>query len=134
AAMILSLAIFLAERDEEDEIEESHFLMALLQEGESVPVRALTDLGVEINLWLQRLMMEESDGDLQDIQDENDNPFNFEEIDRAFSQYEDSGEHEIGSDEHRLPTPLLDKYGRDLTEQAREGRIHAALSRDREIR
>src|SRR5690606_13101624 len=34
----------------------------------------------------------------------------------------------------RMPTPLLDKYGRDLTAQARQGRIGPALARDREIR
>lgn len=135
AAMILSLAIFLAERDEEDEITDAHFLMALLQEGESVPVRILIDMGFDINLWLQRLIMEDSQDGFPVMADADDSPFNFDEIDRAFSQYEDSDERVLSSsDERRLPTPLLDKYGRDLTVQAREGRIHAAISREREIR
>ena len=34
----------------------------------------------------------------------------------------------------RMPTPLLDKYGRDLTEQARQGKIGPAVGREREIR
>ena len=33
-----------------------------------------------------------------------------------------------------MPTPLLDKYGRDLTEQARQGKIGPAIGREREIR
>src|SRR5690606_12600700 len=36
--------------------------------------------------------------------------------------------------DNRMPTPLLDKYGRDLTEQARQDKIGPALAREREIR
>lgn len=134
AAMILSLAIFLAERDEEDEINENHFMMALLQEGESVPVRVLMDMGFDINLWLQRLIMEESGDDFPEmIEPQGSLPF--DEIDRAFERGPRRLENEIASDsDHHLPTPLLDKYGRDLTQQAREGKIHPAISRDHEIR
>src|SRR5215207_7682157 len=35
-AMVLSLAIFLAEQDNQDQVQEEHMLMALLQEGEGV--------------------------------------------------------------------------------------------------
>ncbi len=138
AAMILSLAIFLAERDEQDEISESHFMMALLQEGESVPVRVLVDLGFDINLWLQRLIMEESEEGFPSVIEPR-TPFEFEEIDQAFSHRQqrdlsDSFADMNGDNDHQLPTPLLDKYGRDLTRQAQDGKIHAAISRDREIR
>src|SRR5690348_15845454 len=34
----------------------------------------------------------------------------------------------------RAPTPLLDKFGRDLTDLARRGKIGPAIGRDREIR
>ncbi|MAS32362.1 MAG: ATP-dependent Clp protease ATP-binding subunit ClpC [Anaerolineaceae bacterium] len=136
AAMILSLAIFLAERDEEDEISEEHFLMALLQEGESVPVRILVDMGFDINLWLQRLIMEENDDEFPDMV-EPKNDFEFDDIERAFGRnhLSPSPDREDDSNsDHHLPTPLLDKYGRDLTQQAREGKIHAAIARDHEIR
>jgi ATP-dependent Clp protease ATP-binding subunit ClpC len=134
AAMILSLAIFLAERDEEDEITEEHFMMAVLQEGESVPVRILIDMGFDINKWLQNLIMEGSDNDFPAIVD-SDQPYEFAEIEQLYQErrFHDSMD-DIISDEHHLPTPLLDKYGRDLTEQARKGRIHPAISREREIR
>ena len=59
--MVLSLAIFLAEQEKKDEVEESHMLMALLQEGEGVPVRKLVDMGFDLNLWLQRLISEQQD-------------------------------------------------------------------------
>jgi ATP-dependent Clp protease ATP-binding subunit ClpC len=136
AAMILSLAIFLAERDEEDEINEDHFMMALLQEGESVPVRILIDLGFDINLWLQRLIMEESDDEFPAMM-EPKGGFEFDEIERAFGRSELSPHPDAEmspNGDHHLPTPLLDKYGRDLTQQARDGKIHAAISRDHEIR
>lgn len=136
AAMILSLAIFLAERDEEDDVSEAHFLMALLQEGESVPVRVLVDLNFDVNMWLQRLIMEQS-GEMPD-EDGILSPFDFNDINSSFERriMEDSSDHypEFGSDEHRLPTPLLDKYGRDLTTQASQGEIQPAISRSREIR
>ena len=41
AEMVLSLAIFMADREESDEVEEAHILLALLQEGEGVPIRKL---------------------------------------------------------------------------------------------
>jgi ATP-dependent Clp protease ATP-binding subunit ClpC len=133
AEMILSLAIFLAERDEEDEITEDHLLKALLQESESVPVRKLIDMGFNLNLWLQRLLMEENENLPPLPMDAND-PFQFE----IGSDFEDS---DLGSDdelesqpEHRMPTPLLDKYGRDLTDQAKQGKIGPAIAREREIR
>ncbi|HLV35964.1 MAG TPA: ATP-dependent Clp protease ATP-binding subunit [Spirillospora sp.] len=136
AAMILSLAIFLAERDEEEDINEEHFMMALLQEGESVPVRILIDLGFDINLWLQRLIMEESDDEFPGMM-EPKGGFEFDEIEKAFGRNELSPHPDMdvnGSGDHHLPTPLLDKYGRDLTQQARDGKIHAAIARDHEIR
>lgn len=132
AEMILSLAIFLAERDEEDEITEDHLLKALLQESESVPVRKLIDMGFNLNLWLQRLLMEENEN-LPPLQIDANDPFQFE----IGSDFEDS---DMESDElesqpeHRMPTPLLDKYGRDLTEQAKQGKIGPAIAREREIR
>ena len=85
AAMILSLSIFLAERDEEDDISENHFIMALLQEGESVPVRILMDMGFDVNLWLQHLIMEDSSDDLPDAIGA-PHSFDLHHIDSSFEQ------------------------------------------------
>ncbi len=135
-SMVLALAIFLAEQDNVHEIEERHLLMALLQEGEGVPIRKLMDLGFDVNLWLQRLIAEEhdidpdslDDSDLFDFSSDLDSEFEMGRV-RGLLDSERSVERD-----GRPPTPLLDKYGRDLVEQAAKGRINAAIARDKEIR
>ncbi len=136
--MVLSLAIFLAEQEEEDEIDENHFLMALLQEGEGVPVRKLLEMGFDLNLWLQRLISEAQDESLAPDSDDDSSLFDFLDSDQNFA-ISDSGFHAPPSPRPegvtlRKPTPLLDKYGRDLTAQAAQGKIGPALAREREIR
>jgi ATP-dependent Clp protease ATP-binding subunit ClpC len=135
--MVLSLAIFLAERDEEEEIDESHLLLALLQEGEGLPVRKLIELGFNVNTWLQRLLTEAYEKELSAPQPvTGKSMFSFPGLDDEFiSDDSNDGLEESKSDGgRRYPTPLLDKYGRDLTAQAREGRIGPAIAREREIR
>jgi ATP-dependent Clp protease ATP-binding subunit ClpC len=138
AEMVLSLAIFIADRDDSDEIEEVHTLLATLQEGESVPIRKLIELGFNVNLWLQKLLNEAYEKDLANAEPlppigDND-LFNSEELNDFVS--DDS--FLVGSSEPkhngRIPTPLLDKYGRDLTAQAATGKIGPAIAREREIR
>ena len=43
--IVLSLSIFLAEQEDQYEVTEMQILMALLQEGEGVPIRKLVELG-----------------------------------------------------------------------------------------
>jgi ATP-dependent Clp protease ATP-binding subunit ClpC len=135
--MVLSLAIFLAERDEEEEINENHLLLALLQEGEGLPVRKLIEMGFNVNLWLQRLLTEEYEKELNAPQQVGGTSiFNFPELDDDFIS-DDSDDALLESKPDRMrsyPTPLLDKYGRDLTAQARDGKIGPAIAREREIR
>ena len=64
AEMVLSLAIFMADREEAEEVDEAHVLLALLQEGEGVPIRKLVEMGFNVNLWLQRLLNEAYEKDL----------------------------------------------------------------------
>lgn len=144
AEMLLSLAIFLAERDEVDEVDESHLLLALMQEGESIPIRILMDMGFDLNLWLQRLLVEEGERNppkmpdmLDDIPfglEDLDDDFDFSDSDDVLLEMPGSDEPTPSSKEFRIPTPLLDKYGRDLTDLARQGRISPAIAREREIR
>ncbi|HEX2622256.1 MAG TPA: ATP-dependent Clp protease ATP-binding subunit, partial [Phototrophicaceae bacterium] len=132
--MVLSLAIFLAEQDDMREITEHHLLMALLQEGEGVPVRKLIDLGFDINLWLQRLIAEEHD-DNGSPSPADSELFSFLESDSDFDPDSEMMPRRRGDGEMRLPpTPLLDKYGRDLTAQAANGKIGPAIARETEIR
>lgn len=134
--MVLSLAIFLAEQDNVREITEQHLLMAMLQEGEGVAVRKLLDLGFDINLWLQRLIAEEQSDEpgLSSLPDSE--LFSFLDSDSDFDlppvrMVAQPSSHQS---EHRAPTPLLDKYGRDLTAQAAAGKIGPAIAREYEIR
>jgi ATP-dependent Clp protease ATP-binding subunit ClpC len=137
--IILALGIFLSERDDdadEDEIDDMHLLMAILQEGESIPVRKLMDMGFDLNGWLQRLLLETHT--IRDVPNDiahDSDLFNFPHISDEFNF--DSGsmsDDEESKSDIRMPTPLLDKYGRDLTAQANGGKIGPAIAREREIR
>ena len=135
--MVLSLGIFLAEQDEEHDVGENHLLMALLQEGEGVPIRKLIDMGFDLNLWLQKLIAEEQDDFLPAISDDSD-LFDFLDSDSDLTfprphRLFGSGRFD-NDDEAEASTPLLDKYGRDLNVQAAEGKIGPAIARENEIR
>jgi len=137
-SIVLSLALFLAEQDKSEEVTESHLLMALLQEGEGVPVRKLIDMGFDINLWLQRLLNEQQEGEAHADKDDDKAPW--DDIDSDFD-LDDLSSGEIlfhprpsfGSVNSAM-TPLLDRYGRDLTAQAANGKIGPAIARDKELR
>ncbi len=134
AEMVLSLAIFMADREESEEVDEAHVLLALMQEGEGVPIRKLVELGFNVNLWLQRLLNEAYEKDLASPDESELFPLSDMDDfmgDEPFLQ--SSSEHEAKPG-GRTPTPLLDKYGRDLTAQAAEGKIGPAIAREREIR
>ena len=134
AEMVLSLAIFMADREESDEVEEAHILLALLQEGEGVPIRKLIELGFNVNLWLQRLLNEAYEQDLANP-DEND-LFHLSDLDDFMNDdvFMQSSVELDSQTDGRKPTPLLDKYGRDLTAQAADGKIGPAIARENEIR
>ncbi|MEL6151184.1 MAG: Clp protease N-terminal domain-containing protein, partial [Chloroflexota bacterium] len=125
--IVLSLAIFLAEQEDSDEVDEAHVLLALLQEGEGVAVRKLIDMGFDLNLWLQRLLLEaqEEDSRREDSLDSGS---------LDFSDFDFDSDSDISPFGERTPTPLLDKYGRDLVSAAENARIGPAIARDREIR
>ncbi len=139
AEMVLSLAIFLADRDDSEEVEEAHVLLAMLQEGESVPLRKLAAMGFNVNQWLQRLLTEAYEKELArrpvSPSDSVDELFDLEDFMSDDAFLNDSSEVEmLSKTSGRVPTPLLDKYGRDLTVQAAEGKIGPAIAREREIR
>lgn len=137
AEIVLSLAIFLSEPVDDSEVTEAQMLMALLQEGEGVPMRKLIDMGFDLNFWLQKLISEEHDEFLP-LDPDDDELFDF--LDDSDSDIFGDVNGFFGSDTKRqtddgsMPTPLLDKYGRDLTAQAGQGKIGAAIARDHEIR
>jgi ATP-dependent Clp protease ATP-binding subunit ClpA len=144
AAMVLSIAMFFAERDETEDVEDVHVLLAMMQEGEGLPIRKLAELGFNVNAWLNQLLNEAYEKDLNSQQPP---PIPMlEQIDIGSSDFDEFMSDEllfpsldgdgIAEPKHgsRIPTPLLDKYGRDLTQQAAEDKIGPAIAREREIR
>ena len=137
-SIVLSLALFLAEQDKSEEVTESHLLMALLQEGEGVPVRKLIDMGFDINLWLQRLLNEQQHGEISADKDDVNAPWDdigsdFELDDLSSGEVLFNPRPSFGLVNLAM-TPLLDRYGRDLTAQAANGKIGPAIARDKELR
>lgn len=134
-AMVMSLSIFLAEQEKKYDVEESHMLMALLQEGEGVPVRKLVDMGFDLNLWLQRLINEQQEiFDAPFSIDSDSNELWSDDDIFDFSDSEILTNHPRFQDEKMPITPLLDRYGRDLMAQAVEGKLSEAIARTKEIR
>jgi ATP-dependent Clp protease ATP-binding subunit ClpC len=139
AGIVLSIAMFFAERDESEEIEEVHLLLAMLQEGEGIAIRKMADMGFNVDAWLTHLLNEAYEKDLAGepppvLDASLFSNFDYDELisEELFPDLERSrAPVKPGSS---APTPLLDKYGRDLMQQAAEGKIGPAIARDREIR
>src|SRR5260221_6156115 len=118
AHRVLAMSVYHADDYSAEQVQEPHLLLALLQEGEGVAVRKLTGLGISIDIWMEMIL-----DDLERVKSNGES---------VLSQ---SGSAEADpSKPTRLPTPLLDKYGRDLTELARKDKISRAIGREREIR
>jgi ATP-dependent Clp protease ATP-binding subunit ClpC len=127
----LAQSVYLADDMGTPMVTEEQVLLSMLQDREGIAVRKLKQLGVDIEYWIDYLIRflnideediddDDSDSFFSDIIDERD----FDDIDLDFDQ----------ASSGTMPTPLLDKYGRDLTEQARLGKIGPAINREREIR
>ncbi len=138
--IVLSIAIANAENAPgAAQVDEKQALIAILQEGESVPVRKLFDLGFNVNYWLQRLLTEQYERSLDQPLPDDDLLFEvdldgFDSDEMLAVRDDDDAPQPEAARERSLPTPLLDKYGRDLTALAAEGKIGPAIAREREIR
>ena len=127
AHRVLAMSVYLADDAGDRFVTEEQLLLAMLQEGEGIPIRELIASGVDVVEQIERLLddMEDSSPVDDDFDD-----FLFDEIDSALSPLADL----MTGDGQRMPTPLLDKYGRDLVKHARDGKIGPAVGREREIR
>ncbi|GIK65077.1 MAG: chaperone protein ClpB [Chloroflexota bacterium] len=132
ARHILAESIYLADDVGSILVEEEHVLLAMLQEGEGVPIRKLKQMGVAIQRWVEYLMR------FLDIEGKSDDSSNEKDLFGDLMDHRDFGDLMEPDNERvpgrAMPTPLLDKYGRDLTEQARLGKLGPAVGRDTEIR
>ncbi len=96
---VLQLASRIAAKSGASEVEPPHILEAIFRENESVPLRLLRSLDVDL-------------GELRD----------------ASLEGEGNQEEQKESD-----TPLLDRFGRDLTAMARLGRLSPVIGREKEL-
>ena len=94
-----------------------HMLLAILREGDSVAVKILTELGVELSAFYAEIMS-------------------------AISGYPSSGAPEgaaganggaYGAKNGKSNTPTLDQFGRDFTQMAKDGKFDPVIGRDKEI-
>ena len=122
AHRVLAMAVYLADDAGERLVSEQQVLIALLQEGEGIAARVLIRQGADLSAWIERLL-DDIDGDANDFDE-----FLFGDLDSS-----PDAEDDLGAERH-MPTPLLDRYGRDLTAQARQGKIGPAVGRETEIR
>jgi ATP-dependent Clp protease ATP-binding subunit ClpC len=124
AYRVLAMAVFNADDSGDENVTDLHILLALFQEGEGVAARKLVSLGVNLHLSIENILTDlvQLDDVLPERLSSSSNPFDFSS----------SGALEV--ERGKLTLPTLDKYGRDLTQLARQGKLGAAIGREREIR
>ncbi|MBX3066763.1 MAG: ATP-dependent Clp protease ATP-binding subunit [Anaerolineae bacterium] len=126
AYRVLAMAVFHADDYHDEIVSDVHVLLSLLQEGEGVAMRKLAGLGISLMNWIELVFDELAQLGESGVTGE-----------RAMRMIRDNSSAELvgsSSSPDRIPsTPLLDKYGRDLTELARQGKLGPAIGRDREI-
>ena len=89
-----------------------HILMAILRDGESVGVKVLTALGVNIN---------DTYGDIVSA------------LNEGINDSQKSGTHQGHHSNQKTDTPTLDEYGRDFTALARDNKFDPVIGRTSEI-
>jgi len=105
---VLELSYAEARRMGQNYIGTEHLLIAIMREGESVAVRIINDLGVDIRkLYENVLTMLSEDTPMAAVQSK--------------PQATD------------VDTPTLDQFGRDLTAMVLEGKVDPVIGRDKEI-
>jgi len=105
---VLEISFTEARRMGHNYIGTEHILLGIMREGESVAVRIMTDLGIDIQkmyMDIVKMLNEEMPG--------------VSGTSRSAATYND--------------TPTLNQFGRDLTEMAKEGKFDPIIGRDKEI-
>ncbi|MFA5585146.1 MAG: ATP-dependent Clp protease ATP-binding subunit [Saccharofermentanales bacterium] len=117
--LVINLAAKEAEsRTSSGIIEPEHLLMGILREGDSVAVRILEETGISPRPFYSLLSDRSQEGAPKAADPSRDRP----ESGRAGRPSGESG------------TPNLDKFSRDLTQLATEGRFDPIIGREEEIR
>ena len=113
AKRIISLAATEAYRLNSGKIGTEHILIAMLKEGDSIAVRLLNTIGVN----LQKVYIDILTALGLDISQARSD----------YANFRNSGSN------NKSKTPTLDMYSRDLTEYAREGKLDPVIGRETEV-
>jgi ATP-dependent Clp protease ATP-binding subunit ClpC len=126
AHRILADAVHIADDAIEEYVGEAHLLLALLREGQAIPVRRLRQMGANIDGWIDTVSEE-----ISNLPYSGHDYGDAESVAVVMPSQSSTERHAVPSPPQ---TPLLDRYGRDLTALAREGKLGPAIGREREIR
>ena len=113
AKRVISLAATEAYRLNSGKIGTEHILMALLKEGDSIAVRLLNTIGVN----MQKVYIDILTALGLDISQARSDYANFKNA----------------GNNNKSKTPTLDQYSRDLTEYAKEGKLDPVIGREAEV-
>ncbi len=105
AKRVLERSIDEARKQNHNYVGTEHLLLALIQEGDGVAARVLKELGADYD----RVKKE------------------------AIKLLGGGGKGLPGSAEQKKETPVLDQFGRNLTQHARDGKLDPTIGRDKEI-
>lgn len=110
---ILQLSAMEARQMGHNYIGTEHLLMAILRDGESVGVRVLVSLGLNVRQVYEEVI---------------------EALSTGVTEPSATGAYQaVKKSKGKSSTPVLDEYGRDLTELARENKFDPVIGRSREI-
>ena len=113
AKRVITLAAKEAYRLNSQKIGTEHILMALLKEGDSIAVRLLNTIGVNMQkMYIDILTALGLD------------------VSQARNDY---ANHRNTSNNNKSQTPMLDQYSRDLTAYAGEGKLDPVIGRETEV-
>ncbi len=108
AKRVLELSIDEARMHNHNYVGTEHLLLALIREGEGVAARVLQDLGADHEKVRKEIM-------------------------KLLGSAAKGGEGPGEASKKKKETPVLDQFGRNLTQHARDGHLDPTIGRDREI-
>ena len=129
---VMEMAAYEAQSHKQNVLEPEHLLMGIIREGESVAVRIIKAAQIDMRTLYAALSgalsgeSEQPDGNDRIGEDPD-----IAEINQNLSGQDEESRDKTGK--NRNKTPVLDKYGRDLTRLASENRFDPIIGRDEEI-
>lgn len=101
-----------------------HILIGILSEGDNYAIRFLSELGVDISAITSQVLNAVGLGNGSDAN---------EESAAGHGNFKGYNNKPHGKKSGKNATPTLDKYGHDLTEEAKNGRLDPVIGRSSEI-